>query len=66
MTIRNRFDKIVHSLLKTPVSSKIKKLDTKKGQSSSNISTNIIKEFGDLCANFITENFNLCLNNGKC
>ena len=69
MTIRNRFDE--NSIVsfkeneKTEVIKEIKNLDIKKVSLSSNIPTKIIKEFDDLLATFITENFNLCLNKGE-
>ena len=50
---------------KTEVIKEIKSLDIKKGSLSSDIPTKIIKEFDDLFANLITENFNLCLNKGE-
>ena len=69
MTIRNRIDKnsifSFKEIGKTEVIKEIKNLDIKKGSLSSDIPTKIIKEFDDLFAIFITENFNLCLNKGE-
>ena len=69
MSIRNRFDE--NSIVsfkeneKTDVIKEIKNLDIKKVSLSSNIPTKITKEFDDIFATFITENFNLCLNKGE-
>ena len=69
VTIRNRIDKnsifSFKEIGKTEVIKEIKNLDIKKGSLSSDIPTKVIKEFDDLFAIFITENFNLCLNIGK-
>ena len=64
-TIRNCFDKSsifsFEEIVKTEVFKEIKTPDIKKGVLSSSIPTDIIKQFGDLFAIFITENFDLCL-----
>ena len=69
VTIRNRIDKnsifSFKEIGKTEVIKEIKNLDIKKGSLSSDIPTKIIKEFDDLFANLITENFNLCLSKGE-
>ena len=69
MTIRNRFDEnsmfSFKEIGKTEVIKEIKYLDIKKGLLSSDIPTKIIKEFDNLLATFIIENFNLCLNKGE-
>ena len=69
VTIRNRYDEnstfSFKEIEKTEVIKEIKNHDIKKGPLSSDIPTKIIKEFHDLFATFITENFNLCLNKGQ-
>ena len=69
MTIRNRFDENIivsfNENEKTDVIKEIKNVYIKKVSLSSNIPTKITKEFDDLFATFITENFNLCLNKGE-
>ena len=68
VTIRNRFDEnsicSFKEIGKTEVTKEIKNLDIKEGSLFSDIPTKIIKEFDDLFATFIPENFNLCLNKG--
>ena len=46
------------------IESIIKKLDPKKAIKSNDIPTKIIKEFNPLFAEFLTRNFNACLNEG--
>ena len=69
MTTRNRFDKnstfSFKEIMKTEVIKEIKNLDIKKGTLSSDISTKIITEFGNLISVSIIENFNLPLNKGE-
>ena len=69
MAIRNRIDKnnifSIKEIGKTKVIKEIKNIVIKKGLFSSDIPTKIIKQFDDLFAIFITENFNLCLNKGE-
>ena len=69
MTIRNRYDEnstfSFKEIEKTEVIKEIKNHDIKKGPLSSDIPTKIIKEFHDLFATFITENFSLSLNKGE-
>ena len=65
VTIPNLFDK--NSIFSFEETEKIeekdiKNLDIKKELLSSDVPTKIIKEFDNLFASFITENFNLCLN----
>ena len=68
MEIRNRFDKntifFFKKVVKTKVIKKIKNLGIKKESLSSDISTEIIKEFGDLFPIFVTQKFDLCLYKG--
>ena len=68
VAIRNRFDEnsifSFKEIGKTEVVKEIKNLDI-KGSHSKDIPTKIIKEFNDLFATFITENFDLCLNKGE-
>lgn len=68
MEIRNRFDKntifFFKKVVKTKVIKKIKNLGIKKESLSSDISTEIIKEFGDLFPIFVTKKFDLCLYKG--
>ena len=65
----NRFDKnsmfSFKEIGKTEVIKEITNLGIKKGSLSSDILTKIIKEFDDLFASFITENFNLYMNKGE-
>lgn len=69
MEIRNRFDKntifFFKKVVKTKVIKKIKNLGIKKESLSSDISTEIIKEFGDLFPVFVTKKFGLCLYKGE-
>ena len=68
-TIRNHSDKnsifSFKEIEKTKVIKEVKNLDIKKGSLSSDIPTKMIKQFDDLFAIFITEDFNLCLNKGE-
>lgn len=69
MEIRNRFDKntifFFKKVVKTKVIKKIKNLGIKKESLSSDIPTEIIKEFGDLFPVFVTKKFGLCLYKGE-
>ena len=69
VTIRNCFDENsifpFKEIGKTEVIKEIKNLDIKKGSLTSDIPTKKIKEFDDLSATFIAENFKLCLSKGE-
>ena len=69
VTIRNCFDDnsifSFKEIGETELIKQINHLDIKNRSLSSDIPTKIIKEFADLFATFITENFNLCLNKGE-
>ena len=69
VTIRNCFDDnsifSFKEIGETELIKQINHLNIKNRSLSSDIPTKIIKEFADLFATFITENFNLCLNKGE-
>ena len=57
-----RFRSSFKEIVKTKVIKEVKNLGIKKESLSGDIPIKIIKQFSDLFAIFITENFNLCLN----
>ena len=50
-----------HNVSADKVASSIKKLNAKKDSKSDDIPTKVIKEFGTFFADFLSENFNSCL-----